>query len=117
MSENTVTPAPLSGYTFRPATADDLPALAALEAGCFGDPWSEAIVDMPIKTPRLPQATREMMDAGLRRRLSKNVKYLSQKRDPNTGEMSSYEDWENMGGDDMIMNKDAESTRRRKRGI
>lgn len=42
MSENTVMPAPLSGYTFRPATADDLPALAALEAGCFGDPWSEA---------------------------------------------------------------------------
>ena len=75
--------------------------------GKKGDPWSEAIVDMPIKTPKLPQSTREMMDAGLRRRLSKNVKYLSQKRDPNTGEMISYEDWENMGGDDMIMNKDA----------
>ena len=75
--------------------------------GKKGDPWSEAIVDMPIKTPRLPQATREMMDAGLRRRLSKNVKYLSQKRDPNTGEMISYDDWENMGGDNMTMNKNA----------
>ena len=75
--------------------------------GKKGDPWSEAIVDMPIRTPRLPQATREMMDAGLRRRLSKNVKYLSQKRDPNTGEMISYDDWESMGGDNMIMNKNA----------
>lgn len=75
--------------------------------GKKGDPWSEAIVDMPIRTPRLPQTTREMMDAGIRRRLSKNVKYLSQKRDPNTGEMISYEDWEDMGGDDMTMNKDA----------
>lgn len=75
--------------------------------GKKGDPWSEAIVDMPIKTPKLPQSTREMMDAGLRRRLSKNVKYLSQKRDPNTGEMISYDDWENMGGDNMTMNKNA----------
>ena len=75
--------------------------------GKKGDPWSEAIVDMPIRTPKLPQATREMMDAGLRRRLSKNVKYLSQKRDPNTGEMISYDDWESMGGDNMIMNKNA----------
>lgn len=73
--------------------------------GKKGDPWSEAILDMPIKTPKLPQATREMMDAGLRRRLSKNVKYLSQKRDPNTGEMISYEDWEDMGGDNMSMDK------------
>lgn len=75
--------------------------------GKKGDPWSEAILDMPIKTPKLPQATREMMDAGLRRRLSKNVKYLSQKRDPNTGEMISYEDWEDMGGDDLSMSKGA----------
>ena len=63
MSERTTTPAPLSGYTFRPATADDLPALAALEACCFGDPELCRQLGAPEGYPALAMLTTDCDDA------------------------------------------------------
>lgn len=69
--------------------------------GRQGDPWSEALVEMPIRNPRLSPKTKEGLEAGIRRQVNKNVKYLSMKRDPNTGRMLTYEDWNRLYGDDM----------------
>lgn len=69
--------------------------------GKKGDPWSEAIVDMPIRTPRLSPKTKEGLEAGIRRQVNKNVKYLGLKRDPMTGKMLTYDEWDDMYGEGM----------------
>jgi len=35
----------------RPATVDDLPAIAALDAACFGNPWSVEVYDQELARP------------------------------------------------------------------
>jgi ribosomal-protein-alanine N-acetyltransferase len=35
----------------RPATPDDLPAIAALDAECFGNPWTREVYDQELSRP------------------------------------------------------------------
>ncbi len=41
----------MTGLTLRPIAASDLPALAALEAACFPDPWSESGLSILLRPP------------------------------------------------------------------
>lgn len=68
--------------------------------GKKGDPWSEALVDVPIRTPRLSPKIKDTLESGLKRQVSKNIKYMSTKRDPNTGKRISYEDWQRLYGEE-----------------
>lgn len=69
--------------------------------GKTDDPWSEAVLDMPIRTPRLSPKAKEGLESGIRRQVSKNIKYMTLKRDPNTGKMIPYEEWQRLYGEDM----------------
>lgn len=67
--------------------------------GKKGDPTTAATVDLPINMPEFSPALTEGLDRAVRLRTRKNIRANSLKRDPETGKLIPYDEWQEKYGD------------------
>lgn len=68
--------------------------------GKKGDPESTAEVELPLNMPKMSPSLVEGLDRAVRLRTRKNIRANSYKKDPETGKLIPYDDWEEKYGKD-----------------
>ena len=66
--------------------------------GKKGDPETTAEVELPINMPKFSPTLTEGLDKAVRLRTRKNIRANSYKKDPETGKLIPYDDWEEKYG-------------------
>lgn len=66
--------------------------------GKKGDPETTAEVELPINMPKFSPTLIEGLDKAVRLRARKNIRANSYKKDPNTGRLIPFEEWEEKYG-------------------
>lgn len=66
--------------------------------GKKGDPESTAEVELPLNMPKMSPSLVEGLDRAVRLRTRKNIRANSYKKDPETGKLIPYDEWEEKYG-------------------